>query len=302
MRPQVLDIGQVVGELDKLLRRALGEHISFTTQFAPDLWPIEIDLGQFEQVLVNLAVNARDAMPAGGRLILETANVELDETYREIDHQVVPGRYVRLTVSDTGAGMEPEVAKRAFEPFFSTKPRGQGTGLGLTTVYGIVTEAGGGLQIYSEPDVGTTVKVHLPASSRSPAPPQRAGSAGPNGRGETVLVVEDEDGVRRLTERILTNAGYTVLTASGGGAALEICAREQRIDLLLSDVVMPEMLGPEVVRRVTALRPGIKVLYMSGYIHQAIGGADPALTEDIALVEKPFSAEALLTGVRAALD
>jgi PAS domain S-box-containing protein len=146
VRPQVLDISQVVGELDKLLRRALGEHISLTTQFAPDLWAVEVDLGQFEQVLVNLAVNARDAMPNGGRLILETANVELDATYREIEHEVVPGRYVRLTVSDTGVGMDPEVAKRAFEPFFSTKPRGQGTGLGLTTVYGIVTEAGGNLK------------------------------------------------------------------------------------------------------------------------------------------------------------
>jgi len=302
VRPQVLDISQVVGELDKLLRRALGEHISLTTQFAPDLWAVEVDLGQFEQVLVNLAVNARDAMPNGGRLILETANVELDATYREIEHEVVPGRYVRLTVSDTGVGMDPEVAKRAFEPFFSTKPRGQGTGLGLTTVYGIVTEAGGNLNIYSEPGVGTTVKVHLPASASAQAPPEPAKPDRPEGRGETVLVVEDEDGVRRLTERILSGAGYAVLTAAGGGAALEICARrEQRIDLLLTDVVMPEVLGPEVARRVTEIRPDVKVLYMSGYIHQAIGGSDPALAEDIAFVEKPFNAETLLTSVRAAL-
>jgi PAS domain S-box-containing protein len=303
VRPQVLALNVVVAELDKLLRRALGEHIELDTRFAPELWRVEADPGQIEQVLVNLAVNARDAMPSGGRLVLETANVELDEHSRELDASVAPGRYVRLTVGDTGVGMEPEVAARAFEPFYTTKPQGHGTGLGLTTVYGIVTEAGGNISIYSEVGHGTTVKVHLPATTALPSTLDEPTAGQPAAHGETVLVVEDEPGVRRVTERILRRAGYDVVAAAGGSEALEACGRsDQPIDLLLTDVVMPEMLGPELAGRAREIRPGLRVLYMSGYIHQVVGGLDPAHAADLQRVEKPFTADSLLTGVRAALD
>ena len=298
VHPEVLDLNGVVSGLDRLLRRALGEHVELQTRFAPDLARVEADPGQVEQVLVNLAVNARDAMPTGGRLLIETATVELDDTFDAVE----PGLYVRLMVSDTGVGMTPEVAQRVFEPFFSTKPKTEGTGLGLTTVYGIVTEAGGNIRIYSEPGLGTTVRVHLPATSTTvPATgSDRREPARPLGRGETVLVVEDEDSVRQLTERILSRAGYEVLVAPLGSIALEACEEaEQPIDLLLTDVVMPEMLGPELVERATAIRSDLRVLYMSGYIHQATGQDPP---EDLDVVEKPFTAHELLSRVRQALD
>jgi PAS domain S-box-containing protein len=303
VRPVVLDLNHLVSDLDRLLRRALGEHIELETRFAPGLWRVEADPGQVEQVLVNLAVNARDAMPTGGRLIVETTNVELDEAARELDGSIAPGRYVRLAVSDTGIGMDPAVAARAYEPFFTTKPRGEGTGLGLTTVYGIVTGVGGSINIYSESGLGTTVKVHLPASSGTPAEVDEAKPERSPARGEAVLVVEDEAGVRRLTERILATAGYNVLVAEGGAAALEICKRaDQPIDLLLTDVVMPEMLGPELVQRARAVRPGLRVLYMSGYIPQVVGALDTAHIDKLDFIEKPFTADSLLTSVRGALD
>ena len=303
VHPQVLDLNGVVAELDRLLRRALGEHVELQTRFALGLWPVEADPGQLEQVLVNLAVNARDAMPGGGQLIIETANVQLDESFCESQGgDIVPGPYVQLTVSDTGTGMDAETAAHVFEPFFTTKPKGEGTGLGLATVYGIVTEAGGNLQLYSEPGIGTTIKTHLPASSAELSTSEQPSSARPRAQGETVLVVEDEDGVRRMTERILTKAGYHVITAARGREALEICAREdETIDLLLTDVVMPEMLGPEVARRALATRPGLTVLYMSGYSHQVIARQELA-DQDVVFVEKPFTTETLLTGVRSALD
>jgi PAS domain S-box-containing protein len=301
VRPEVLDLNVVVSELDRLLRRALGEHVELETRFAPDLARVDADPGQLEQVLVNLAVNARDAMPSGGQLLIETANVELDDPHADLP----PGPYVRLVVSDTGIGMTPAVVARVFEPFFSTKPKGEGTGLGLATVYGIVTEAGGSVRIYSEPEIGTTVTVHLPASAAAPPPAssERPQPARPRGRGETVLVVEDEESVRLLTERILTGAGYLVLAAPGGRVALESCTHaDQPIDLMLTDVVMPEMLGPDLVERATAIRPGLRVLYMSGYIHQAVAQLGKLDREDIVLLEKPFTADALLTRVRQALD
>jgi two-component system cell cycle sensor histidine kinase/response regulator CckA len=300
VRPEVLDLNAVVEELDRLLRRALGEHVVLETRFAPDLASVEADPGQLEQVLVNLAVNARDAMPTGGRLMIQTANVELDEAFEDVP----AGSYVRLLVSDTGTGMSREVAARVFEPFFSTKPRSEGTGLGLPTVYGIVAEAGGSIHIYSEPGIGTTVKVHLPANSaQAPSAGERPKPVHPPGHGETVLVVEDEDTVRLLTERILVRAGYKILSASAGGAALEAVARDdQPIDLMLTDVVMPEMLGPELVERASVIRPRLRVLYMSGYIHQAVAQLGIENPEDLVIVEKPFTAFELLTRVRQALD
>ncbi len=298
VRKRVLDLNEVVSELDRLLARALGEQVELDTHLTSGLWPVEADPGQIEQVLVNLAVNARDAMPGGGRLVIETSNHELDAERVGAS----AGRYVRLTVSDTGAGMDQEVADHAFEPFFTTKPKGAGTGLGLSTVYGIVTEAGGTIQLYSEPGVGTTVKVHLPATDRGPTPAERPRPERADAAGETVLLVEDEQSVRRLSERILKGAGYQVLVTSNGQEALEVCAQpDQQIDLLLTDVVMPGMLGPELVQRATAVRPGLTAVFMSGYVAQMV-----ELMEgdrgDFAFIEKPFTVDALLTGVRDALD
>jgi len=301
VRPKLLDLNQLLSELEKLLRRALGEHVRLDTRPADGLWPVEADPGQLEQVLVNLAVNARDAMPRGGDLTIETSNVELDEELSELIGAPAPGRYVRLVVSDTGAGMEPEVVARAFEPFFTTKAKGEGTGLGLATVYGIVMEAGGVVQLYSEPGIGTTVKAYLPVSDGDMPAQETRQAPTPPSRGEAVLVVEDEDAVRRLTERILVRAGYRVTAASSAEAALAAFAGEVVVDLLLTDVIMPEMLGPELVERASALRPQLRVLYMSGYTHQAIARRQ-VTDSDVAFVEKPFTAQALLAAVREALD
>ena len=302
VRPRVLDVNAVLADVDNLLRRAIGEHVALETRAAPDLWPVEADSGQLEQVIVNLAVNARDAMPSGGHLLIETANAELDVEAAPLYGDLPPGRYVRVVVSDTGVGMDTETVRHAFEPFFTTKPKGEGTGLGLATVYGILTEAGGAIQLYSEPGVGTTVKTYLPASGGEVATRERARVSPAAAQGESVLVVEDEDGVRRLAERILARAGYRVLSAPTGRAALDLCARErERVDLLLTDVIMPEMLGPELAERAVALRPGLRVLFMSGYSHQMIARRQVSARE-VAFVEKPFTSDSLLVGVRETLD
>ncbi|MGB7589392.1 MAG: ATP-binding protein, partial [Solirubrobacterales bacterium] len=301
VKAEVLDLAVLVVELEKLLRRALGERVALQVLFADDLWPIEADQGQIEQVLVNLAVNARDAMPEGGRLLIEAENVELDDEYAYMHPDTPPGHYVRLKVSDTGIGMDSETLDRAFEPFFTTK--GEGTGLGLATVYGIVTGAGGRIDIYSEPDIGTTAKIHLPASEV--APTSRPAGTGPRsvGRGEVILVVEDELDVRRMAERILNKGGYAVIGADRGGEAVEICGREkQPIDLLLTDVVMPEMLGTELVAKARSLRPSLRVIYMSGYSHEVLAPQALAGDTESAFIEKPFNAEQLLTAVRDLLD
>jgi two-component system cell cycle sensor histidine kinase/response regulator CckA len=300
VRPEVLDLNVVVSELDRLLRRVLGEHIELETRFAPGLARVEADPGQLEQVLVNLAVNARDAMPTGGHLLIETANVELGGAPG--DGPAAP--YVDVTVSDTGVGMTRAVRARVFEPFFTTKPKNEGTGLGLATVYGIVAEAGGTISIDSEPGIGTSVKVRLPATAVAPPPSPAVHPELPRpaGRGETVLVVEDEESMRVLVERILSTAGYDVLAVARGQLALEACERpDQPIDLMMTDVVMPEMQGPELVERATAIRSGLRVLYMSGYVHEA-GTQLGASPEDTPFVEKPFTADQLLTRVRQALD
>jgi CheY-like chemotaxis protein len=259
---------------------------------------VSADPGQLEQVLVNLAVNARDAMPRGGRLLITTDRVELDEELGEGR----PGSYVRLSVSDTGCGMTPDVAAKAFDPFYTTKPAGEGTGLGLATVYGIVSDVGGMIRIYSEPDVGTTFKVDLPAHRGSPADIVPARSEMPRGASQRVLVVEDEDGIRRVAHRILTQAGYRVELADTPAHALElISAPGGHVDLLMTDVVMPGMLGPELVAKARELRPSLPVLYMSGYIHQIASQVSEAGPAGVPFVEKPFTAETLLTAVRDAL-
>jgi CheY-like chemotaxis protein len=284
--------------MEELLRRTLGEHVVLRTSLAPDLWPIMADYGQLEQVLVNLAVNARDAMPDGGTLTLDTENIVVDEAYAGTRPGLLPGYYVRLRVSDTGVGMAPEVAARAFEPFFTTKPKGRGTGLGLATIHGIVTQAGGAIRIYSEPGLGTTFTVLLP-TTEAPVPDPAGdghGAVDPGG-GETILLVEDEPAMLEVTRRILTDNGYDVLAAGGGPEAVRIASEyEGEIQVLLTDVVMPEMLGKDVAERVSGLRPGIRVLFMSGYAHPMgdLGGARE-------IIDKPFTEAALLTRVRAVL-
>jgi hypothetical protein len=303
VQPEQLDLRRVVSELENLLHRALGERVELSTRFGEPLSTIEADPGQIEQVLVNLAVNARDAMPDGGRLLIEVEDVELDDEYTYMHPDTEPGRYVRLKVSDTGVGMEEETIRRAFEPFFTTKGKGEGTGLGLATVYGIVTGAGGRVDIYSEPGMGTTIKVHLPASSVAPRGDRDETRERPSGNGEVVLVVEDEPDVRRMAERILGKGGYAVIGTDGGEQALEACRRiDQPIHLLLTDVIMPGMLGTELVERVKAIRPELGVVFMSGYSHEVLAPEALADQDGATFIEKPFNAGQLLRAVRDRLD
>ncbi len=302
VHPEVLSLNDIIAGLEELLRRTLGEHIDLNTAPADDLWPVKADAGQLEQVLVNLAVNARDAMPGGGKLTIDTANITVDEAYADGRPGLKPGRYARLRVSDTGTGMPPEVVARVFEPFFTTKPKGKGTGLGLATFYGIITGAGGYAQIYSEPGLGTTISGLLPATSEEAGRSAGPQPAAPHGRGETILLVEDEASLQELAARILARNGYQVRVTRTAVEAPSI-ARDtsQPIDLLLTDVVMPEMLGNEVARRIHAIRPALPVLYMSGYA-QPILDIHGAFASQIDLLEKPFTEATLLTRVRRAID
>ncbi|GLZ38883.1 ATP-binding protein [Actinokineospora sp. NBRC 105648] len=289
IRPQVLDLDTVITTVEEMLRQTLGEHIHLVTTLAPDLWPVLADPGQLEQVLVNLAVNARDAMPEGGTLTIDTGNVTVDAETIAGGSKARQGRNVRLRVSDSGTGMPAEVAQRAFEPFFTTKSDNGGTGLGLATVYGILTQADGTIRIYSEPGTGTTFTIMLPATAAAaapivePVPYQRAP------KGETVLVVEDEAALREVTRRIFTRNGYTVITAANGPEALDIAARHPgEIHLLVTDVVMPHLLGKEVAERMRLIRPGIEVIFMSGYARPVLA-SQGRLEPGVALVAKPFS-------------
>jgi PAS domain S-box-containing protein len=302
IRPQSLNVNAVVGELEPLLRRTLGEHIEFITSLDRALWPALMDPGQLEQVLTNLAINARDAMPKGGRLAIDCENIDVDPTYAAGRPGLKPGRYVRIRVTDTGSGMDAATLQRVFEPFFTTKPKGQGTGLGLATVYGIVKQAGGDISIYSEVGVGTRVHVLLPASDVAPMR-SRAAEAQPSRKvSGTILVVEDADDLREVTERILAKNGYQVISAANGPAALEAAKNYAgTIDLLLTDVVMPRMQGNELAVRFAALRPGVRVLYMSGYAEPILGD-NGTLEEGVLLLEKPFTEPVLLAMVNHALD
>jgi CheY-like chemotaxis protein len=302
VQPVVLDLNDVVRNVEQLLRRSIGEHVELNTSLAPALWRVFADPGQIEQVLLNLAVNARDAMPGGGTLTIDTQNVEVDDDFAAARPALAPGRHARLRVSDTGVGMSRDVLDRAFEPFFTTKPKGEGSGLGLATVYGIVTQAQGYAQIYSEPGLGTTFTALLPATTSDPSavdrPPERLRRWGH----ETVLVVEDEDAMREVTRRILTRSGHEVLVAASGEEAITLASSHfADIHLLLTDVVMPHMLGKEVAARIVAIRPGIRVLYMSGYA-QPVLASQGTLAEGVSLIEKPFTEEQLLAKTREVLD
>jgi PAS domain S-box-containing protein len=302
VHPEVLDVNDVISGVEPLLRRTIGEHIELVVSRAPDLRAVKADAGQLEQVLVNLAVNARDAMPGGGKLTIDTGNVDADEAYTASRPELKQGRYVRLRVSDTGTGMDREVLERVFEPFFSTKPKGSGTGLGLATVYGIVTRAGGHAQVYSEPGLGTTVSALLPVTDEEARPAAPLAAAPVPGRGETVLLVEDEESLWQLTSRILTRNGYRVCAARTPADAVSKAGdQRQPIDLLLTDVVMPDMLGNEVAAQVRGARPALPVLYMSGYA-QPVLDTQGALDPDVELLEKPFSEASLLSRVRQVID
>lgn len=305
LQPATLDVNAVVGGLEGMLRRMLGEDVECRLTLAPGLPSVVTDPNQLEQAIVNLVVNSRDAMPMGGRLTIETGLVELVEADAAQHPEAVPGTHVVIAVSDTGAGMDREVLARAFEPFFTTKPQGRGTGLGLSSVYGIVAQSRGQVRAYSEPGLGTTIRIYLPAES--------AGDPGPEGNGsrtsttgtptgtETILVVEDEELVRHLAVRFLERLGYTVLAAGAGDDALALLADDPRpVHLLLTDVVMPRLPGPQLAQRVVELRPGIRVLFMSGYTEDSIvhhGVLEPG----IALLEKPFTYEGLARKVREVL-
>jgi PAS domain S-box-containing protein len=304
LTPKVLSVNSVVENVHTMLTRVLGEDVTFELSLAAEILPVRADPGRLEQALLNLAINARDAMPDGGVLSISTANVDIDEAYCRQHISARPGSYVRLAVSDTGAGMDAETRERAFEPFFTTKELGKGTGLGLSTVYGTVKQSGGYIWIYSEPGIGTTFKIYLPvvdapfdAEARPAVPTDPARLKGT----ETILLVEDEDGVREVIEDTLTARGYRVLAASRGPEALQIAEFvDGDIHLLVTDVVMPQMSGREVALRLTARRPEMRVLYLSGYTDDAIlhhGILEPGA----AFLQKPFAAAELARKVREVL-
>jgi two-component system cell cycle sensor histidine kinase/response regulator CckA len=302
LRPEVLEINRVVDEAGRMLGRLLGEDVALDLQLAPDAGAVRADAGQLQQVLLNLAVNARDAMPLGGRLTITTGNVLVE---REAPAQPEPlraGRHVRLTVGDTGTGMTADVLRQAFEPFFTTKEMGKGTGLGLSTVYGIVTQSHGRLRVHSAPGKGTTFEIFFPHAGEAAAAPMPAATK-PGARGsETVLLVEDDAMVRRLAEATLERAGYRVFTAPSGGDALRLAAgRDGAIDLVVTDVVMPGMPGPELAQRLEASQPGLRVLYMSGYADDTM--ARHGVSEErVSFLAKPFTPDELARRVRDVLD
>jgi signal transduction histidine kinase/ActR/RegA family two-component response regulator len=301
LEPRVLDLNSVVAGIKPMLERLIREDIDLVAVLGPGLWRVKVDPGQIEQVIVNLAVNARDAMPGGGRLTMETANVEPDEETRRLAG-VEPGEYVMFAVSDTGYGMDAETRARIFEPFFTTKGPGEGTGLGLSTVYGIVKQSGGGIAVESEPGRGTTFRIYLP---RVDAPLERLESAPPAadetlGGTETILLVEDDADIRALIREVLQSHGYTVLEASDVNDAMAIGGRHPApIDLLLTDVVMPNSSGPELAQRLVSARPDMQVLYMSGYTGAAVHRVRKLGPN---FLEKPFTPDALALAVRKTLD
>jgi CheY-like chemotaxis protein len=296
---RVFNVNDLIEGLDGFMRSTIGEHIRVERKLDQDLWPISEDPARIEQVLINLAVNARDAMPEGGTLTFETECVEIGEAEARAQPALEPGRFVRLLVSDTGIGMDSEVAARAFEPMFTTKSSGQGTGLGLATVYTIVSQAGGSIEIASQPGVGTGIEILIPATDKGPAEDTEPSRAVPAGRGESVLIAEDDPAVRRVAERILSSAGYTVMSAGGGPEALELLDESYlQVDLLLSDVVMPGMRGDDLARRAVAMRPGLHVLFMSGYSEAAPPSDLGPTAGGTSFIDKPFDAGTLLERIR----
>ncbi|HRH46712.1 MAG TPA: ATP-binding protein, partial [Pyrinomonadaceae bacterium] len=303
LQPKILDLNLIISEIEKMLRRLIGENIEFRTILDSQVGSVKADPGQIEQTILNLVVNARDAMPEGGKLLIETKNIYLDEDYVSQHIGVKSGYYIMLAVSDSGIGMDAETQSHIFEPFYTTKEVGRGTGLGLSTVYGIVRQSGGSIWVYSEPGKGTTFKVYLPRVDEIPQAHKSttANNLLMNGT-ETILLVEDEKMVRKITCEILESCGYEVFEAENGSAAFLLYQKhKQNIQLLITDVILPEMNGSEIANRLLQINPELKVLYMSGYTDNAIVNQG-IFNEGINFIEKPFSPDKLRQKVRDILD
>lgn len=303
IEPRVLDLNDLVAGLKPMLARLIGEDVELKTAAGPDLGAVRVDRGQFEQILINLAVNARDAMPGGGTLLVESSNADLDDLYCATHPEARPGRFVMLAVSDTGHGMTDEVKAHLFEPFFTTKPKGMGTGLGVSMTYGAVKQAGGSIEVYSEVGKGTTFKIYLPRiEEAAPARGTEDRSLRMPGGAETILLVEDDGMLRSLCERILLQLGYRVLQASASRDAISVAGEHgSRIDLLLTDVVMPGMNGRELAERLLAVHPEMKVLYTSGYTEDVIV-RHGVMNEAVSFIGKPYTAPQLARKIRDVLD
>jgi len=303
LQPKVFNLNTLVQNLEKMLRRLIGEDVEMRAVLADDLGHIRADRSQLEQVVMNLVVNARDAMPNGGKLTIETCNASLDESYASRHQTVEAGRYVSLAVSDTGVGIAPENLARIFEPFFTTKELGKGTGLGLSMVYGIVKQSGGNIWVYSEPGRGTSFKIYFPlASGPADSVAHDQPSVSHHRGAETILLAEDDEQVRELASEALSAAGYSVLAADTPRDAISICRNHgARIDLLLTDVVMPIIGGRELARQLLAIRPDLRVLYMSGYTPQAILHHGE-LEANTFFIQKPFTPSSLAAKIREVLD
>jgi signal transduction histidine kinase/ActR/RegA family two-component response regulator len=299
--PIILDLNAVVSKLREMLTRVIGEHISLHVTTGESLGSIRADLGQIDQILMNLVINAVDAMPQGGEIFIETANIELDDSYARSHPSVRPGRYVMISVTDTGLGMNQEVLARIFEPFFTTKAIGEGTGLGLSVVHGAVEQNNGHITVHSQPQKGTTFKVYFPRIDETPTPVLPVPESPLPSGSETILLAEDDDAVRALTAELLTSYGYRVLSAQNGAAALEISDRfRERIDLVLTDVVMPAMSGPDLVQTLRSKRPDLNVLYMSGYAGSLLSHHG-FLRVEAKFLSKPFTKRELLEQVNVAI-
>ena len=301
--PQAVDVNQLVAGMSAMLRRTLGEHIRIAFAPAPDLWAALVDPAQLDNTLLNLCLNARDAMPQGGRLLIETGNVQLDAADAQGQPDVQPGPYVMLQVSDTGTGIPPELLGRVFEPFFTTKEKGKGTGLGLAMTYGFVKQSGGHVSIESRPGQGTTVRLYLPRAAEAAALRGDGAAKGDRSLGgmETILLVEDDELVRRYAQAQLAALGYRVLHAEDGQQALRLLQGGEPVDLLFTDVVMPGMSGRELAQQALAQRPRLRVLYTSGYTEDAIvheGRLEPG----VRLLAKPYRRDELARSIRGLLD
>ena len=295
------DINRLVASMEDLLHRSLGEQVELRSMLAGGLWPAFTDANQLESALLNLAINARDAMPDGGRLTIETANAEIDEASTALHPEVEPGEYVVVSVSDTGIGMPPEVVAKAVDPFFTTKPVGEGTGLGLSMIYGFAKQSGGHLRISSEVGKGTTVKLYLPRALQDAVDLQAPATDTPRGQGETILVVEDDTTVRLIISAVLEELGYAVLLATDARPAIPLLQSDRRIDLMISDVVLPHINGRKLAEIARAARPDLKVLFVSGYAEQAAFRGD-FLDTGMDMLTKPFALDALGAKVRAMIE